>query len=32
MAVETLDGTGHIPQVEDPAAFVAALERLLAAL
>jgi len=32
MAVETLDGTGHIPQVEDPAAFVAALQRLLAAL
>ena len=30
--VETLPGTGHIPQVEDPAAFVAALERLLAAL
>jgi len=32
MAVETLDRTGHIPQIEDPAAFVAALERLLAAL
>jgi pyruvate dehydrogenase E2 component (dihydrolipoamide acetyltransferase) len=32
MTVETLDGTGHIPQVEDPAAFVAALERLLAAM
>lgn len=32
MVVETLDATGHIPQVEDPERFVAALERLLAAL
>ncbi len=32
MAVETLERTGHIPQVEDPPAFVAALERLLEAL
>ena len=30
--VETLPDTGHIPQIEDPPAFVAALERLLAAL
>jgi pimeloyl-ACP methyl ester carboxylesterase len=30
-AVETLHATGHIPQIEDPAAFVAALERILAA-
>jgi pimeloyl-ACP methyl ester carboxylesterase len=30
-AVETLHRTGHIPQIEDPAAFVAALERILAA-
>ena len=30
--VETLPATGHIPQVEDPAAFAAALERILAAL
>ena len=29
-AVETLHATGHIPQIEDPAAFVAALERILA--
>jgi pyruvate dehydrogenase E2 component (dihydrolipoamide acetyltransferase) len=29
--VETLHRTGHIPQIEDPAAFVAALERILAA-
>lgn len=27
--VETLPATGHIPQIEDPAAFVAALERIL---
>jgi pimeloyl-ACP methyl ester carboxylesterase len=27
--VETLPATGHIPQVEQPAAFVAALERIL---
>jgi pyruvate dehydrogenase E2 component (dihydrolipoamide acetyltransferase) len=30
--VETLHATGHIPQVEDPAAFTAALERILDAL
>ena len=30
--VETLPATGHIPQIEDPEAFVAALERVLAAL
>ncbi len=30
--VETLTATGHIPQVEDPAGFTAALERILAAL
>ena len=30
--VETLPATGHIPQVERPAAFVAALERILDAL
>jgi pimeloyl-ACP methyl ester carboxylesterase len=30
--VETLPATGHIPQVEDPAGFTAALERILAAL
>lgn len=30
--VETLPGTGHIPHVESPARFVAALERVLAAL
>ena len=30
--VETLPATGHIPQVEDPAAFTAALERILDAL
>ena len=29
--VETLPDTGHIPQIEQPAAFVAALERILAA-
>jgi pyruvate dehydrogenase E2 component (dihydrolipoamide acetyltransferase) len=29
--VETLPATGHIPQIEDPAAFVAALERILSA-
>jgi pyruvate dehydrogenase E2 component (dihydrolipoamide acetyltransferase) len=28
-AVETLAATGHIPQIEHPAAFVAALERIL---
>jgi pimeloyl-ACP methyl ester carboxylesterase len=30
--VETLPGTGHIPQIEDPGAFTAALERILARL
>jgi pimeloyl-ACP methyl ester carboxylesterase len=30
--VEALPRTGHIPQLEDPAAFAAAVERLLAAL
>ena len=30
--IETLPATGHIPQIEDPEAFVAALERVLAAL
>jgi pimeloyl-ACP methyl ester carboxylesterase len=30
--VETLPGTGHIPQIEDPGAFTAALERILEAL
>jgi pimeloyl-ACP methyl ester carboxylesterase len=30
--VETLPGTAHIPQVEDPARFTAALERVLDAL
>ncbi len=29
-ATETLHATGHVPQIEDPAAFVAALERILA--
>ena len=31
-AVATLDGTGHIPQLERPAEFAAALERLLGEL
>ena len=31
-AVETLHGTGHIPQIEAPAEFTAALERILARL
>ena len=31
-AVETLPRTGHVPQLERPAAFAAALERVLAAL
>jgi pimeloyl-ACP methyl ester carboxylesterase len=30
-AVETLPGIGHIPQIEDPPGFVAALERILSA-
>jgi pyruvate dehydrogenase E2 component (dihydrolipoamide acetyltransferase) len=30
--VETLPGTGHIPQIEHPAEFIAALERILDAL
>jgi pyruvate dehydrogenase E2 component (dihydrolipoamide acetyltransferase) len=30
--VETMDRTGHIPQVEDPRGFASALERILAAL
>jgi pimeloyl-ACP methyl ester carboxylesterase len=31
-AVETLSETGHIPQIEDPGRFTAALERVLSAL